>query len=904
MAVVDVEDVYDEFAFGAKTPWALRDFLVWASQQWQTSPRFVLLVGDASFDARNYLAFGEGDWVPTRLVETTFLETASDDWFVDFDSDGVPELAVGRLPVSTAVEADTVVAKIVAYEEEPEAAWRQEVLLVADEPDSFTDFEQASSELKALLSAELTVGEIYRGQSGATAKTELLAKLNQGQLLVNYLGHGSVEVWNGDLFTSDDARALTNGSRLPFFVNLTCLNGLFHDLFTESLAETLLKADEGGAVAVWASSALTTPEGQLQANRELFRLLSQQEGPSLGEAMARAKAAVSDPDVRRSLIFFGDPLTTIRVPGGQGDEVSFPNSKNQETIRLVSEGGTTFVRAAAVENPSPEKVPSQPNFPVGFFDFTLQGTPVGQATTVTIFLADGVMVNTYWKFGPTPDNPIPHWYEFLFDGVTGAEILSDRIILHFVDGERGDDDLTANGAISSQGGLAFSTPAVAPAVLQMSSSLSAGVTAAETFVGMAIVNPNDYPNPVSLSVVDSSGIEVDRIVLAEIPAKGQNAFLTHEVLSYPWGEVMLIARGQEGPIQSFFLMGDYAFSRLDGVAGDFQCSRQVYFPVVQQVDNGDTLLFVFNPAMETATATFRLFDQDGALLQEAARAIAGEGFVAETVQDLLGTAAGGESYLQVEANVPLMSFAFLPGAEAFSALRAQVPQSTTRLLAPHFFVDDQGGTTEIRLLSTDNNPVAVKIKAFDDASTLLAESEFELAAQTLFVGQVGELLNLDPAGQEWGVISGYLELELGGISNLVGAVTFTSRQGGSRATLPLSQGGRTRTSFLQVAQSQEAGMFTGLAILNGGSEAATVTLRAFDLDGNQSAEVEFTLAAGTRRVATLNEESFFGQGFQQIKGHFEVISSAPVVTFALFGDFGLHFLSAIEGQAGVAGATL
>ena len=43
----------------------------------------------------------------------------------------------------------------------------------------------------------------------------------------------------------------------------------------------------------------------------------------------------------------------------------------------------------------------------------------------------------------------------MFDGFTGAEILSDRVILHFIDGERGDGDLVPNGVIVEPGGPAF-----------------------------------------------------------------------------------------------------------------------------------------------------------------------------------------------------------------------------------------------------------------------------------------------------------------------------------------------------------------------------------------------------------------------------------------------------------------
>ena len=309
VALVAVEDLYDEFAFGVKTPWALRDFLEKAKSDWQIPPRFVLLVGDASSDPRDYSAFGPSDFVPTWMVETAILETASDDWFVDFDLDGVPDLAIGRLPVRTVSETDAAVAKILAYEAEPQGAWQQQALMVTDENDPLIDFEGITSTLKALFPDEWTVDDILRGQSGASTNAELLAKLNEGQQLVNYMGHGSTEIW-GDLLSSGDIASLSNGPKLPFFVSLTCLNGFFHDIYTESLAESLIRSEQGGAIAVWASSGLNSSLGQLQMASELYRLVFQ-DGVSLGEAAAQAKAAVSDMDVRRSWIFFGDPLTSF-----------------------------------------------------------------------------------------------------------------------------------------------------------------------------------------------------------------------------------------------------------------------------------------------------------------------------------------------------------------------------------------------------------------------------------------------------------------------------------------------------------------------------------------------------------------------------------------------------------------
>ena len=92
---------------------------------------------------------------------------------------------------------------------------------------------------------------------------------------------------------------------------MNCLNGMFHDAYTESFAEAILKAEQGGAVAVWASSGMTEPTGQV-VNKQLIQLLFSGQSLTIGEAVAKAKAAVSDMDVRRTWIFFGAPTTRLR----------------------------------------------------------------------------------------------------------------------------------------------------------------------------------------------------------------------------------------------------------------------------------------------------------------------------------------------------------------------------------------------------------------------------------------------------------------------------------------------------------------------------------------------------------------------------------------------------------------
>jgi hypothetical protein len=307
VALIDVEDLYDEFSFGNKSPKAIKDLLTLAKVKWQRRPRYVLLVGDASFDPKNYYGYGDFDFVPTKLVDTVYMETASDDWFGDFNNDGLPEMAIGRVPVRSVEEANRVVSKIINYEK---TGALKEAVLVADKNENGDDinFEGASEEVRALLPDFILVRKIYRGQFGGDdlAKSELMGDINRGPLLVNFIGHGSLEIWRGSILTSDDAENLTN-TGLPFFVNMTCLNGFFQDPYAEPLAEALLKAPQGGAVAVWTSSGLTDPNQQAVMNQELIKLLFNGGLLTLGEATALAKASVSDQDIRKTWILFGDP---------------------------------------------------------------------------------------------------------------------------------------------------------------------------------------------------------------------------------------------------------------------------------------------------------------------------------------------------------------------------------------------------------------------------------------------------------------------------------------------------------------------------------------------------------------------------------------------------------------------
>jgi hypothetical protein len=143
------------------------------------------------------------------------------------------QIDAGATLQQTAATTMAMVRKIIGYETSQPL---ESMLLVADINNGF-DFESASTQLGALIPGNLRVEQINRGQLGdAIAKTRLIEAITQGQKVVNYMGHGSVNLWSGSLLTNEDAANLTNAERLPVFVMMTCLNGYFHDPALDSLA--------------------------------------------------------------------------------------------------------------------------------------------------------------------------------------------------------------------------------------------------------------------------------------------------------------------------------------------------------------------------------------------------------------------------------------------------------------------------------------------------------------------------------------------------------------------------------------------------------------------------------------------------------------------------------------------
>lgn len=317
---VPVEAVYDQFNDGLPEPEAVRALLTYAAQAWKPAPRYLLLVGDATYDPRGYVTPPEANRVPSFLIDTVFGgETASDVAFAQLDDDLEPDIAVGRMPARTPEQVRTLVEKTLAYEQEAAAGeWRRRVLTVADgqDPSFRTDAEAFIQQFPAGYEPVT----VFPAAGAADANRQVQHQLEEGDLLVVYFGHGSVTQWGKDrIFTTADTSALDNSGRLPVVLNMTCLTGLFTHPQVESLSEVLLWQEKGGAVAALAPTSLTLATDQSFLSRPLAEALLRDRTPTLGQALLQAQRQVPTDnagtrDVMQTFLLFGDPALRVAYP--------------------------------------------------------------------------------------------------------------------------------------------------------------------------------------------------------------------------------------------------------------------------------------------------------------------------------------------------------------------------------------------------------------------------------------------------------------------------------------------------------------------------------------------------------------------------------------------------------------
>ena len=336
--VADIQDVWDEFGWGILDPTAIRDFVRTAWETWTVRPSYLLLFGDGHYDYRKLL-YPAANLVPPFEYDglTDTGARASDDWYVYVaGNDVMMDLSVGRLPVTTRDEAAAVVDKIINYETNlPFGNWRTLMTMVGDDEKGQRGDENEVTHIRATeYASENTIPPLYNfrkiylteypeiitveGRRKPAAGDALVNQINQGTLIVNYIGHGRNDLWAHERVfeIGRDLTRLDNVQAPAFIYAATCAFGWYDNPEEQSFAEELVNRSESGAIGVIAACRLCGAAANEALNHAFYEHLLTSEGEPvrLGDALRAAKLTVSATPNNEMYHLLGDPAMHLALP--------------------------------------------------------------------------------------------------------------------------------------------------------------------------------------------------------------------------------------------------------------------------------------------------------------------------------------------------------------------------------------------------------------------------------------------------------------------------------------------------------------------------------------------------------------------------------------------------------------
>ncbi|MBO0933442.1 type IX secretion system sortase PorU [Fibrella aquatilis] len=354
--VVTTAQVYNEFSSGQTDPTALRDACRYFDKKQPGTLRYLLLMGDASFDYRNKTLSVTPAQLP-NLIPTYesresldpvrsftsddyfgFLQDDAGEWVENASGNHPLDIGVGRLAVKTPAEARNVVDKLIRYTSDTRLLgdWRTRLMLVADDGDGNIHQEQAD-QLASLVERhhpELRPQRLFLdtfkqdtiqlpGQP-ANYITERAPLVNQtvnravdeGRLIINYAGHGGTTGWAQEqILTVGDILSWKN-TRLPLFVTATCQFGRYDDPSVVSGAE-LAQLDRGGAIGLLTTARPVYANTNFMLNTAFYgAIFKAVEGKilRLGDVMRDTKNNSFSDVLNRNFTLLGDPSMAMAAP--------------------------------------------------------------------------------------------------------------------------------------------------------------------------------------------------------------------------------------------------------------------------------------------------------------------------------------------------------------------------------------------------------------------------------------------------------------------------------------------------------------------------------------------------------------------------------------------------------------
>jgi hypothetical protein len=340
--VVKTSDIYNQFSYGLVDPVAIRDFLKYAFENWaEPAPAYAVLFGDGNYDYRNYLGNSQRNYVPPfentpQMADDNYIYFGNYGFF-DSDSNSILDMFIGRISVGSVQEGDDVVGKIIDYDSNPELGpWRNRLVLVADDNlhpfnggyENYEDDHTRFSEtLTTHIPSRFEVNKLYMieylmgpGGEKPEARDALISAFNQGALIINWVGHGSANLWADEhIFRRiQDIPRLTNGKRLPMIFTASCSIGRFDVPGIESMADDFIKGRSRGAISVISATRDVYGPGNSDLNNAFFDQVLAYDSIGIGQALYMAKflrtgsGGVQYND--RVFMVFGDPAQILQFP--------------------------------------------------------------------------------------------------------------------------------------------------------------------------------------------------------------------------------------------------------------------------------------------------------------------------------------------------------------------------------------------------------------------------------------------------------------------------------------------------------------------------------------------------------------------------------------------------------------
>ena len=284
---VDLARIYDRFSSGVPEAASIQKAL-------RSVPglKYALLVGDDTIDYHNYYGLEPFPVLPSLADwETESGRVPSENRYADFDDDGAPEIAIGRLPVQTSEEAAAAVAKI-RRQSQVMAQNRGKYLFVTDnQGPNDPSYRAHADAVAAGLPATATMAFADATLGVQAARDEIAAALASGAAVTSYFGHGSPDAWADEGILSSDSVSTLAGLKETLVLMWACQSQYYTYFYGPSLGEALFLLPQGGAIASVGPAGISSTEHQEPFYAAFYRELAA--GRTIGDALRTAKREVA-----------------------------------------------------------------------------------------------------------------------------------------------------------------------------------------------------------------------------------------------------------------------------------------------------------------------------------------------------------------------------------------------------------------------------------------------------------------------------------------------------------------------------------------------------------------------------------------------------------------------------------